>query len=86
MVTPAQRIEHYENRRKFAWPLFAFSIGAFINLLPFLNIHDLSTITEIQWLILGIDFLVLLISLANYIYYSLRIYFVRRSVVKRELS
>ena len=86
MATRGEKIERYEHQRKFTGPFLGFSVGAFANLIPFLNIYDIDTITQVQWVFLVLDAFVFACSLTNYIYCSYRIHSIEQSVVKKPLS
>jgi len=82
----AQKIRGFEKQIQYSKDLAIFGAGALMGIIPFLNLQNLSKITEIQWIVLIIDATSLAISLANYIYCVSRIYFVKHSVIKENLS
>ena len=87
MVYPKDRIKNYkETRDRRSGVLFAFGIGAFFNLVPFMNFSDLSTVTDVQWGFLIIDTTVLIVSILSYIYYSFKIRGIRKAIGSKELK
>ena len=80
---PKDKIKNYERtRNRFLGFLFPFSIGAFFNLIPFMDFTDLGSITNVQWLFLIGNTIVLVVSLLIYIYYWFRINGIKKKVIK----
>jgi hypothetical protein len=86
MVYPSDKEDKFKRSRdRFFGIFFAFGVGSLFNLLPFLNITDLSSISLTQWLFLGVDLFALSVSVAIYIYYTVKIYLVGRSILKKPI-
>lgn len=78
MVTRADRIEEYERKKGYSKWIFTLGFGGFLNLLPFINYDE---ITIFQLAFLGINTVLVAVSIAIYIYNRYRINQIKRGVI-----